>query len=61
MKFKEEHTQHYHLVIFSVPLYFKYVFKILTGTISHSQEAGHPDHSAGSAREGKLLKREEQS
>lgn len=57
----KEWTQQYHLVIFSVPLYVEYVLKILTGTTSHSQEAGHPDHSAGSAREGKLLKREEQS
>lgn len=58
---KGVNTQHYHLVIFSVPLYVEYVFKILTGTTSHSQEAGHPDHSAGSTWEGKLLEREEQS
>lgn len=54
-------THHYQLVISSVPLYVEYVFEIPAGATGHSQEAGHSDHSAGSAREGKLLKGEEQS
>lgn len=41
--------------------YVEYVFKILPGATGHSKEADHPDYSAGSAGEGKLLKGEEQS